>query len=70
MHRVKISIEPRVGVWFALTIAGITLQRCRLHRGPGALPDLRLPHGVTFSQELFAAARRKAVAVMGERMSG
>lgn len=66
----KISIEPTGGVWFHLTVAGVTLQRCRLHRGPAGLPDLRLPHGVTLSPELFSAARRKAVDVMGERMSG
>jgi|GEM_PF-7041795 len=66
----KIQIESTGGVWFALTVAGVTLQRCRLHRGPAGLPDLRLPHGVALSPELFAAARRKAVDVMGDDVTG
>jgi len=66
----KIQIEPREGVWFALTVGGITFQRCRLHRGPAGLPDLRMPHGVTLSPELFSAARRKAVDVMGDNATG
>ena len=65
----KIGIEPREGVWFALTVAGITLQRCRLHRGPAGLPDLRIPHGVALSPELFSAARRKAVDVMDDNVT-
>ncbi len=66
----KITVEPTEGCWFALSIAGITLQRCRLHRGPAGLHDLRLPHGVTFSPELFTAARRKSSEVMGDRTTG
>lgn len=66
----KLSIEPAEGIWFDVVVSGIRIRRCRLHRGPAGLSDLRLPRDVSLSAELFAATRRAAIAVMGDRVSG
>lgn len=66
----KVAIEPREGVWFDVVVLGIRIRRCRLHRGPAGLPDLRLPRDVEMPSELFTATRRAAVVVMGDRVSG
>lgn len=66
----KLVIEPGEGIWFDVIASGIRIRRCRLHRGPAGLPDLRLPRDVSMPPELFAATRREAIAVMGGRVSG
>ena len=66
----KLSIEPVQGIWFDVIASGIRIRRCRLHRGPAGLPDLRLPRDISMPPELFTATRREAIAVMGDRVSG